>query len=414
MRRGLRGRPLRGGAAGWRGVALQVGRFWPAVGWRCGLAPDAAKIVGTLPARHRSDKVLPHRPFIMMLLKRFAPALAGLLLGFGVAAGSAQTALPPAVGTAAANAAAALAQDGVTTRDAEWLDGTRQRMVPVRIYLPASVSGPARAKLPLVLFSHGLGGTRMGYSHLGRHFAQNGFIAVHVQHAGSDRAVWQGGPFALLGNLRDAASEVNALARVQDVSFALTTLLADRELGGLIDSGAIAIAGHSYGANTAMLIAGAAVERDGRRVSFADARIKAAILLSAPPFHGEGNQVAVLRDVRLPTLHITGSDDVIRVPGYGSDVADRIGVFRDMPALPDKKFLAIFEGGEHSVFTDRTRTERALAIKAATRDLCVAFLRSTLLREGGAMEPVFTAVKGLLIEPDRLMARRLDAHLRSN
>ena len=379
----------------------------------------------------------------MMLVKHFAPALAGLLLCVGVAAGNAQTALPladmardagpnnepntgptpaalsaavntSAVGTTASNAAAALAQDDVTTRDVDWLDGTRQRMVPARIYLPAAVSGPARAKLPLVMFSHGLGGTRMGYSHLGRHFAQHGFIAVHVQHAGSDRAVWQGGPFVLLGNLRDAASEVNALARVQDVSFALTTLLADRELGGLIDGGAIAIAGHSYGANTAMLIAGAAVERGGRRVSFADARIKAAILLSAPPFHGEGNQAAVLRDVRLPTLHITGSEDVIRVPGYGSDVADRIDVFRDMPALPDKKFLAIFEGGEHSVFTDRTRTERALAIKAATRDLCVAFLRSTLLREDGTMEPVFTAAKGLLIEPDRLLARRLEAQLRSN
>lgn len=123
----------------------------------------------------------------------------------------------------------------------------------------------------------------------------------------------------------------------------------------------------------------------------------------------------MLRDVRLPTLHITGSDDVIRVPGYGSDVADRIGVFRDMPAArPDMKFLAIFEGGEHSVFTDRTRSERALAIKAATRDLCVAFLQGVLKGDVTAMRGALAAAQPLLIDADRLMARRLDAQLRSN
>lgn len=352
----------------------------------------------------------------MMAFKRLAPALAGLLLGLGVAAGLAQTTRgapdSPAVG-----AVAAVVQDGVTVRDAEWLDATRGRTVPVRIYLPAAQgnAGGTPQKSPLVLFSHGLGGSRMGYSHLGRHFAQHGFIAVHVQHAGSDRAVWQGSPLTLLGNLRDAASEVNALARVQDVSFALTTLLSDHTLGALIDPQAIAVAGHSYGANTAMLIAGAAVERDGKRVSYADARVKAVILLSAPPFHGEGNQAAVLQSVRLPTLHITGTDDVIRVPGYASDVADRIGVFRDMPAAqPGMKTLAIFEGGEHSVFTDRTRSERALAIKAATRNLCLAFLRTTLQGAPGAVDAAMALAKPLLIEPERLLARRFDAHLHTS
>ena len=367
----------------------------------------------------------------MMTFKHLAPALTALTLGFGLAAAVAQTLRGPADGPAAASAPAA-AQDGVTTRDAEWQDAARQRAVPVRIYLPAAPNGTGTAgtgtagagtagtgiplkKSPLVLFSHGLGGTRMGYSHLGRHFAQHGFIAVHVQHAGSDRAVWQGGPLTLLGNVRDAASETNALARVQDMSFALTTLLADPTLGTLIDPQAIAVAGHSYGANTAMLIAGAAVERDGKRISYADARVKAVILLSAPPFHGEGNQAAVLQSVKLPTLHITGTEDVIRVPGYGSDVADRIGVFRDMPAArPGMKTLAIFEGGEHSVFTDRTRSERALAIKAATRDLCLAFLRATLQGQSEAVTAAIAQAKPLLIDAERLLARRLEAQLHSN
>ena len=333
-------------------------------------------------------------------------------------------------------AAAAAQAAGIALRDVEWVDTTRQRTLPVRLYLPkavqlatqsasqsashpaaqpAALNAPAAStKLPLVVFSHGLGGSRLGYAHFGRHFAQNGFIALHVQHPGSDRAVWSGGPFAILGNVQAAASEANVIGRAQDVSFALDMLLADQELGPLIDHMEIAVAGHSYGANTAMLLAGAAVERNGKRVSFADARIRAAILLSAPPFHGEGDQAAALRDVRVPTLHITGTDDVIRVPGYRSDAADRIGVFRDMPATPAAaKHLAIFEGGEHSVFTDRTRSDRALAIKAAARDLSLAFLLSAFRGQPDTLGNALAAARPMLVTPEQVMARRFENEIRS-
>lgn len=319
-----------------------------------------------------------------------------------------------------AAAAAAAKAAGIELRDLEWTDATRQRALPVRVYLPSAVPKAAQGvtspntKVPLVVFSHGLGGSRLGYAHFGRHFAQSGFIALHLQHPGSDRAVWSGGLLAMLGNIQEAASDANALGRAQDVSFAIDMLLADKHLGPLIDRDAIAVAGHSYGANTAMLLAGAAVERNGKRLSHVDARIKAAILLSAPPFHGEGDQAAVLRDVRIPTLHVTGTDDVIRVPGYRSDAADRIGVFRDMPsAAPAGKYLAIFEGGDHSVFTDRSRTERALAIKAGARDLALAFLLSQLRDQPDALANALSAARPLLVTPEQVMARRFDTQLQS-
>ena len=358
--------------------------------------------------------------------------LTGTMLGFAMAAAIAQSIPAPsapasntanaaspqqtrAAETIAAVAAAAQAA-GVALRDLEWTDGARQRAVPVRVYLPAAAqsAGPATAKLPLVVFSHGLGGSRLGYAHFGLHFAQHGFIALHVQHTGSDRAVWQGGPLAILGNVQEAASEANVLGRAKDVSFALDRLLADQAIGPLIDRDAIAAAGHSFGANTAMLLAGAAVERDGKRVVVADARIKAAILLSAPPFHGEGDQAAILRGVRIPTLHITGTDDLIRVPGYRSDAADRIGVFRDMPAASaSPKYLAIYEGGEHSVFTDRTRSARALAIKASARELSLAFLQASLRNQPGALSTALAAAKPLLVTPEQLMARHFEAQVQS-
>ena len=168
----------------------------------------------------------------------------------------------------------------------EWTDPLRGRAVPVRLYLPATLEPGAR--IPLVVFSHGIGGSRRGYSYLGSHFAANGIASLHVQHVGSDRALWIGNPFSLIGRLHDAAQEREAVNRVLDLRFALDQLLAG-EHGAKVDIAQIVVAGHSYGANTALLAAGARVERDGRVLEFRDPRFSAAILISAPPFYGEND-----------------------------------------------------------------------------------------------------------------------------
>ena len=67
----------------------------------------------------------------------------------------------------------------------DWQDSARDRSVPVKIYYPEKGTGP----FPVVLFSHGLGGSRNGYSYLGEHWASHGYVSVHLQHVGSDGAV---------------------------------------------------------------------------------------------------------------------------------------------------------------------------------------------------------------------------------
>ncbi len=261
--------------------------------------------------------------------------------------------------------------------DMLWTDKDRQRELPVRLYWPASAS-PA-TPVPLVVFSHGLGGSRSGYSYLGRYWASLGFASLHVQHAGSDRAVWTGNIFSLFGNLQSAASEANALDRARDVSFAITQILQSKDYGAQINAGAIAVAGHSYGANTAMLVGGATVEREGKPLTLRDDRVKALILISAPPFTGEGDMGKILRPIKVPTLHVTGTEDVIRVPGYYSDVADRVAVY-DAVVAPSK-LLTIFKGATHSIFTDRSAPagfELNAAVKKATRELSGLFLKTIL------------------------------------
>ncbi len=276
------------------------------------------------------------------------------------------------LGAAALAAAAwpALAQDEPLTWDFDWTDAARQRPVPVRLYLPQ-----AARPVPLVVFSHGIGGSRFGYSWFGRHMAANGIASLHLQHVGSDRSLWTGSVLGLVGRLQDAVQDREAIARAHDLRFALDTLLGG-ELARRVDAGRIVAAGHSYGANTTLLVAGAQVEREGRVVPLRDERVRAAICISAPPFYGEGDPKRIVGGITLPSLHVTATEDVIRIPGYWSGASDRLELFEALGARA--KWLAVFEGGSHSMFTDRAGTGGVVLnpqVKAATQALALAFVR---------------------------------------
>jgi predicted dienelactone hydrolase len=254
----------------------------------------------------------------------------------------------------------------------DWADIQRQRAVPVRLYWPSA----AADRVPLVVFSHGIGGSRRGYSYLGQHWSSHGIASLHLQHVGSDRNLWFGNPLGLVGRLQDAAQEKEAIERPRDLRFAIDQLLAS-PLGERIDVKRIVAAGHSYGANTTLLAAGARVQRNGQAVNLHDERVSAAIVLSAPPFYGEAEPARILGSVRAPTLHITATGDVIRIPGYWSGADDRIAVYEAIGST--HKALAVFEGGSHSMFTDRPGTggaELNPRVKQATKELSLAYLQA--------------------------------------
>ncbi len=264
--------------------------------------------------------------------------------------------------------------------------------MPAKLYLPALSAGP----VPLVVFSHGIGGSREGYTYLGKYWASQGVASLHLQHAGSDRSLWTGNPLTLMSRLQDAARESEAMDRVRDLRFALDRLLADR-LGARIDSTRIAAAGHSYGANTTLLAAGARVQRGGEALDLSDPRIRAAVVISAPPFYGETDPQAILRNVQVPTLHITAMADDIRIPGYYSGVQDRTAVFASTGST--RKALAVFKDGSHSIFTDRLGTggaELNPQVKAATRELALGFLRSVWSDQADPLETLASRHQALL------------------
>lgn len=270
--------------------------------------------------------------------------------------------------------------------DFDWVDHARSRPVPARLYWP-KVATPEMS-VPLVVFSHGIGGSRQGYSYLGKHWSTQGIASLHVQHVGSDAALWRGNPFGVVGRLQAAAQEKEAIARAADVRFALDRMLSDEtgSRGAAVNRQRLVAAGHSYGANTTLLTVGAQFVRDGQIIDCLDSRFSAAVVISSPPFYGEPDVAAVLSKVSIPTIHVTSTDDVIEIPGYRSGVEDRLAIF-DAIANPHK-LLAVFHGGSHSMFTDRPFTgglSLNAKVKVATADLALAFFDLIFEGDGAAL-----------------------------
>ena len=95
------------------------------------------------------------------------------------------------------------------THDLTLTDDARKREVPLRVYLPTATD-PA----PVVLFSHGLGGSRENGGYLGKHWSARGYVVVFLQHAGSDESVWKDAPIGQrMTALTRAASAQNLLLR---------------------------------------------------------------------------------------------------------------------------------------------------------------------------------------------------------
>ncbi len=237
----------------------------------------------------------------------------------------------------------------VSVINLDWYDAGRERQVPIRMYFPADGQGP----FPVIIFSHGLGGSREGYEYLGRHWASHGLVSVHVQHLGSDKAVWR---LSLnpLRALKRAINPVNSYNRTLDVSFALDQLRElnqnDDLLQGRLDLDRVGVAGHSYGAFTGMLLAGQhSLDRDGLPGSLADSRIKAVVVMSPPVPEIKDMLEQVYADIKLPIMHLTGTKDQTII--HHTRATERRLAF-DYINGRDQYFVN-FIGGDHGVFSGR-------------------------------------------------------------
>jgi predicted dienelactone hydrolase len=225
-------------------------------------------------------------------------------------------------------------------------DATRSREIPIRVHFPV-----AREPAPVVLFSHGLGGSRENAGYLANHWTGRGYVVVVMQHPGSDEAVWRDAPLALRrAALQKAAGLENFQLRAKDVPAVLDQLERwnaeeGHPLNRRLDVKRVGMSGHSFGAVTTQAVSG---QRFPLGANLTEARIKAAVAMS-PSVPRVGDPARAFGEVKVPWLLLTGTLD--DSPIGDTEPADRLKVF---PALPaGSKYELVLEKARHSAFSDR-------------------------------------------------------------
>ncbi|MEU8151256.1 chlorophyllase [Nonomuraea sp. NPDC048901] len=218
--------------------------------------------------------------------------------------------------------------------------------------LRVRVSAPtAGRELPVIVFSHGFGWSSDGYAPLADFWAAHGFVVIQPTHLDSR---------TLSLPPEDPRSPQIWRYRVEDMKRVLDQLdlleAAVPGLGGRLDHGRIAAAGHSWGGQTASMLLGARVlDPEGEPgEDMSDSRIKAGVLLATPgrggaelsPFAAEHFPFMnpSFAAMTTPALVVAGDRDQSHLTARGPEW------FTDPYFLsPGGKSLLTLFGAEHSL-----------------------------------------------------------------
>ena len=223
---------------------------------------------------------------------------------------------------------------------------------------------------PLVIFAVGNGSIRFQFAYLTEHLASEGFVVMSIEYGESPALQSPGDPdLSMYTRPKDVSWQIDYANQLTDAGGALQ---------GLIDTQNIAVVGHSYGAYTAQVAAGAQLDLSGptswcvqypdlplsqrcntliQKVvglaglnsapealwpAWSDARVKAIVPLApeAVEFGAES-----FKDVTIPTLMLSGTKDRLEfseLPLYYPTVYDNL-------ASPTKA-LVKFANADHMIF----------------------------------------------------------------
>lgn len=267
--------------------------------------------------------------------------------------------------------------------------------------LTVRVSAPATGgDLPVLLFSHGNGSSADAYGPLVHGWAAQGFVVVQPTHLDS----------RTLGLApTDSRRPLLWRHRAEDLTRILDQLdqlaAAVPHLRGRLDLACIAVAGHSWGAQTAGMLLGAQLPDpvSGAVVNLRDTRIKAGVLLAAPGRGGADLHPATAAQfpflqpdfapMTTPALVVVGDRDVSRMTPRGYDWRADAYTLSTGP----KCLLTLF-GAEHSLggipgYESRETTDEHPARVALVQQLTGAFLRSALFPDDHAWTLAHAALR---------------------
>ncbi|MFF1963244.1 alpha/beta hydrolase family protein [Streptomyces sp. NPDC058232] len=266
--------------------------------------------------------------------------------------------------------------------------------------LQIRVSAPATGgDLPVIVFSHGFGWSMNGYAPLADFWAARGFVVLQPTHLDSRTL---GLASEDLRTPRIWRFRIEDLTRVLDGLDKLEASVPG--LAGRLDHDRIAVAGHSWGAQTASTLLGARVlDSDGvPGEDMSDARVKAGVLLALTglgddltPFAAENFPFMRPSFDRMTTsaLIVAGDNDQSHLSTRGPDW------FTDpYTCSPGSKSLLTLFGAEHSLggiagYEVAETTDESPARVALIQQLTTVFLRSALYPEDTAWRAAVAALE---------------------
>jgi len=230
----------------------------------------------------------------------------------------------------------------------------------------------APGRHPLIVISHGSGGTHLGYRELAVRLARAGYVVLMPEHPGNNR-----------NDNRLADASENLANRPRHLSAALDAIIDHPDFADYVDGDRAAVIGHSMGGYTGLALCGGRPKTQAGEsvVVSRDSRILALVLLApaTPWFMADG----ALEQVDVPILMLTGEHDPHTPPFHaqvvmnglspGVPVEHRVienaGHFSFMSPFPEAMRGPQFPPGNDPEGFDRIAFQETLA-----RDV-VEFLR---------------------------------------
>lgn len=216
----------------------------------------------------------------------------------------------------------------------------------------------AEGTFPLIIFSHGASATRQQSTYLTEHWASHGYVVVAPDHQYN----------TIFDNREDLGIQ-SGVDRPHDCSFVIDRLLernrdSANRLYQHIDPLRIGATGHSFGAYTALVLAGATVDAHEARKMFGkefeegdfshpDERVKAVIAYApvGPPLLSPQS----LAEIKIPVLVFAGSQDrILPLEKHQLPLFESLG---------GPTFLATIEGGSHFCFNNAAFTNLARMVR---------------------------------------------------
>jgi predicted dienelactone hydrolase len=216
------------------------------------------------------------------------------------------------------------------------------KQTPVRLY------GDWQQCLPTVILSHGMGGDETGLAYVGEAAAKRGYRALAMGHAESGRSALRGIIFTRKSNRNEALlNPVFWQGRFDDLDAAITYATQNCR------PPLMALAGHSMGAATTMLEAGARgrVDYGGRN------RFDAYVAISPQGVSWMFADSSAWNGITKPVLLITGTEDSMNADDY----QNRAKVLDYLPK--GLKRLVVIDGATHMALGGR-RDESVAATSA--------------------------------------------------